>query len=117
MRDKRRYSDRKEYLIEAVRKRRKKIREMAVEYKGGKCQLCGYNKCGEALEFHHLDSSVKDFGISHKGYTRGWKRVKRELDKCAMLCANCHREVHAGKQLLRETVVEKSGELREPLKQ
>jgi len=88
---------------------------MAIEYKGGKCRLCGYNKCSEALEFHHIDSAVKDFGISNKGYTRGWKRVKTELDKCVMLCANCHREVHAKKQLLRETVVEKPGELRETL--
>ncbi len=114
--DKRRYSDRREYLIEAVRKRRKKLRQLAIEYKGGKCLLCGYKKCGEALEFHHTGSSGKDFGISHKGYTRSWKRVKEELDKCVMLCANCHREVHAGKlQLPRETVVEKPGEFRETL--
>ncbi len=85
---------------------------MAIEYKGGKCQLCGYNRCPEAMEFHHLNSSGKDFGISQKGYTRSWKRVKEELDKCIMLCANCHREVHAGLQLPREIVVEKSGEFR-----
>jgi predicted HNH restriction endonuclease len=90
-------------LIEAVRKRRKKIRQLAIEYKGGKCQKCGYDKCLEAMEFHHLDSSVKDFGISHKGYTRGWQRVKQELDKCMMLCANCHREIHSELQLSRET--------------
>jgi len=86
---------------------------MAVEYKGGKCAICGYDRCLEALEFHHLDSEGKDFGISDKGYTRSWKKVKEELDKCVMLCANCHREVHAGLQLPRETVVEKSGEFRE----
>ena len=111
--DRRRYSDRREYLIAAVQKRRKKIRKMAIEYKGRKCQICGYDRCEEAMEFHHLDPSGKDFGISEKGYTRGWKRVKMELDKCIMLCANCHREVHAGLQLPREIVVEKSGEFRE----
>ncbi|MEA3306341.1 MAG: hypothetical protein U9Q34_00975 [Elusimicrobiota bacterium] len=115
--DKRRYSDRREYLIEAVRKRRKKVRQMSIKYKGGKCQICGYDKCDEALEFHHINSSKKDFGISYKGYTRSWKRVKEELVKCVMLCANCHREVHAKKlQLPQETVVEKSGEFRETLK-
>lgn len=43
---------------------------MALEYKGNKCSICGYDKCLGALEFHHLDSEEKDFGISEKGYTR-----------------------------------------------
>ncbi len=42
---------------------------MALDYKGGKCQVCGYRRCREALEFHHLSLSEKDFGISDKGYT------------------------------------------------
>ena len=86
---------------------------MSLEYKGGKCLICGYDRCTEALEFHHSDSAEKDFGISHKGYTRSWTRVKQELDKCMLLCANCHREVHAKLQLPQVTVVEKSGEFRE----
>ena len=94
-RDTRRYTDRRQYLIRAVHKRRKKIRQMAVEYKGGKCEQCGYDRCIEALEFHHLDSSKKDFNVSQRGYTRSWKRVVEELKKCIMLCANCHRELHA----------------------
>ena len=93
--DTRKYSDRRLYLIGAVRKRRKKIRQMAVEYKSGRCQKCGYSRCVEALEFHHYDSSGKDFSISEKGYTRSWPKMKEELDKCMLLCANCHREVHA----------------------
>jgi len=93
--DKRKYSDRKQYLIKAVYKRRKKIRELAIEHKGGKCELCGYDQCGDALEFHHNSASEKDFGISDKGYTRSWIKVKEELDKCQILCANCHREIHA----------------------
>jgi predicted HNH restriction endonuclease len=91
----RRYADRREYLIKAVHKRRKKIRQMAVNYKGGCCEVCGYNRCIEALEFHHNNSSGKDFSISDKGYTRSWAKVKEELDKCILLCANCHREIHA----------------------
>ncbi len=98
-RDTRKYKDRRQYLIIAVRKRRKKVRQMAIEYKGGKCQTCGYSKCIEALEFHHADSSEKDFSISEKGYTRSWKRVREELDKCILVCANCHREIHAQTQL------------------
>jgi hypothetical protein len=94
-RETRRYADRRQYLIKAVHKRRKKIREMSVEYKGGSCEICGYNRCIEALEFHHTNSSGKDFSISDKGYTRSWAKVEEELDKCKLLCANCHREIHA----------------------
>lgn len=95
MKDKRKYSDRAKYLIKAVRRRRKKVREMAIAYKGGKCEICGYKKCGEALEFYHQVGD-KDFGISAKGYTRSWEKVKMELDKCVLLCTNCHREAHMG---------------------
>jgi len=68
---------------------------MAVEYKGNKCEICGYDRYAEALEFHHNDLPKKEFGISEKGYTRSWKKVMEELDKCIMVCANCHRELHA----------------------
>ncbi len=93
--EKRKYRDRRQYLIRAVHARRKKIRQMAVEYKGGKCEVCGYDRCIEALEFHHNDVSKKDFGISEKGYTKSWKQVMQELDKCILICANCHRELRA----------------------
>jgi hypothetical protein len=84
----------KQCNIEAVTKRRKVLKEKAVEYKGRKCSKCGYNKCIDALEFHHLDSLQKDFGISEKGYTRSWEKVKLELDKCILVCSNCHKEIH-----------------------
>lgn len=106
-RETRSYQDRRQYMIKAVAKRRRKIREMAVAYKGGSCQSCGYNKCLEALEFHHLDPNQKDFAISQYGHCRSWERVQKELDKCVMLCANCHREIHAQMQLLQVTAVEK----------
>lgn len=92
----RRYADRREYLIQAVKKRRLFLRKKAVEYKGGQCTFCGYKREMSALEFHHLDDSQKDFGLSQKGLTRSWVRTKQELDKCILVCANCHREIHAG---------------------
>ena len=95
MKDKRKYANRAEYLKAAVAKRRKTVRLKAIEYKGTKCQLCGYDKCIEALEFHHF-LNEKNFGISAKGYTRSWEKVKAELDICILLCANCHREVENG---------------------
>jgi len=105
--DKRKYADRAGYLKKAVDRRRKHIRQLAIEYKGNRCSICGYDKCLKALEFHHLESDKKDFGISEKGYTRSWEATKRELDKCILLCANCHREVHEGStQLPQATEVE-----------
>lgn len=80
----------------AVSKRRRLLKKMAVEHLGGKCVCCGYSRCIEALEFHHKDPSQKDFSVSGSGATRSWELVKAEIEKCALLCANCHREVHAG---------------------
>ena len=77
-----------------VVKRRNVLKEEAIKYKGDKCENCGYDKCHSALEFHHNDPSQKDFGISQDGNTRPWEVIKEELDKCVMLCANCHREEH-----------------------
>jgi predicted HNH restriction endonuclease len=94
--DSRTYADRKDYLKAAVKRRRRVVRKKAVAYKGGRCEICGYSKCPEALEFHHADSSLKDFGVSEKGYTRSWERVREEIQKCVLVCANCHREIHAG---------------------
>jgi hypothetical protein len=79
-----------------VDRRRKQLKEKAVQYLGGKCIMCGYSECIQALATHHLDPSTKDFNISHKGYTRSWEKVKAELDKCVLLCCRCHIEVHSG---------------------
>ncbi len=92
------FPDREQCCIcnrEAVKRRRDKIKLMALEYKGGKCEICGYSKCVQALEFHHLDPNEKEFGIGQDGETRSWERTKRELDKCILVCSNCHREIHS----------------------
>lgn len=68
-------------------------KKKAVEYKGGECQKCGYKKYLGALDFHHIDPSKKDFEIrTLRAYS--WQNLKKELDKCILLCANCHRELH-----------------------
>lgn len=96
MPDTRTYADRAEYLKRAVANRRKRLMLQAIKYKGGKCLACGYKKCNRALVFHHLDPETKSFGISARGVTRSWKKVQKELDKCVLLCSNCHAEVHDG---------------------
>lgn len=77
-----------------VSERRRKLKEMAVAYKGGKCEICGYNKCLGAMDFHHLDPDKKDFSISRAGHIRSWAITKIEIDKCILLCRNCHSETH-----------------------
>ena len=95
----------KKCRAEAVQRKREKLKKDAVKYKGGKCQICGYDKCDGALEFHHIDPSQKDFGIASKGYTRSWEKVKEELDKCILVCANCHREIHFGITKIPENII------------
>jgi len=53
-----------------VDRRRKKLKQLAIAYKGGKCQFCGYNSCCWALEFHHMNPNEKDFSLASSGVTR-----------------------------------------------
>jgi len=71
-------------------RRRTKIK--LVEHKGGECEKCGYSKCIDALEFHHNDPSEKDFTISGKSWS--FERLRNEVEKCIMVCSNCHKEIH-----------------------
>jgi hypothetical protein len=81
------------------------LKSQMVEYKGGCCVKCGYNKYLGALEFHHLDPSKKDFNPSKLKKYSFDDRVKIELDKCILVCSNCHREIHHElKQKERETL-------------
>lgn len=77
----------------SVKTWRQKMKERAVIYLGGKCIICGYDKCIWALEFHHRDPKCKDFGISEYS-NLNWKKIEIELDKCDLLCSNCHKETH-----------------------
>ncbi|MEQ1561610.1 MAG: hypothetical protein ABL899_02740, partial [Nitrospira sp.] len=88
--EKRTYADRAVYMRQAVKNRRKKLREMARESKGNKCIICGYDKCQRALSFHHVDPKKKEFDLSSKGLTRSWEKIKKEIEKCILVCANCH---------------------------
>ena len=75
--------------------RQRKLKQEAILSKGGKCQCCGYDKYQGALEFHHLNPKEKDFTIGNtKSTTFG--KIKTELDKCILVCSNCHREIHGG---------------------
>lgn len=76
--------------------RQKRFKQQCIDYKGGKCVSCGYKKCNNVLEFHHLDPSKKEFSIAQSKLTSFNDKIKAELNNCALVCANCHREIHAG---------------------
>jgi hypothetical protein len=73
--------------------RKRCLKEQAVKYKGGCCSKCGYNTCLRSLDFHHLDDKIKEFSIS--SYVgMNFEDIKTELDKCILVCRNCHGEIH-----------------------
>ena len=106
MKEKRKYADRRQYLIKAVTKRRRRIKQLAVEieYKGGKCRLCDYSKYARSLDLHHVGK--KAFGLSEKSYSLSWIKIKEELARCILVCANCHREIEGGVTQLPKEILE-----------
>lgn len=73
-------------------KQRRKRKEKCVKFLGGKCVNCNYSKSIRALTFHHKDPSTKIADVSKLIVLNSWKVVLEELDKCVLLCFNCHME-------------------------
>lgn len=92
-----------EYMTAYIRRRYIKLKLRAIAYKGGKCKKCGYDRCPAALGFHHRDPSTKlmDWKTMRK---RSWTFITSELDKCDMLCANCHAEEHYDPEITEEAM-------------
>lgn len=78
---------------EITSKFRRKRKKDLVEYKGGKCEICGYNKSIWALNFHHINPEEKEYQLS-SGNCKSLEKDKQELDKCILVCHNCHAELH-----------------------
>lgn len=81
--------------IDAVTARRRNVTRILKEEHGARCGVCGYDRCLAALDFHHRDPTKKELGIG-TGNTPGIARLRLEARKCLLVCANCHREIHAG---------------------
>lgn len=90
----------------SLKKARQRLKKKLVDYKGGKCEICGYDKCINALDFHHLNPNEKDFCIS-KYMVLSFDKLKKEVDKCILVCANCHREIHSKENEEKEIAMEK----------
>lgn len=89
--------DRAIYMRGYLNKRRLQFRLRVNEFKKeiGKCQECGYSEHWEILQFHHRDKEEKKFKISGGNFAyRSWDNLKKELDKCILLCPNCHSWMH-----------------------
>ena len=77
---------------ESVKRIQRRKKRFAVEAFGGKCEVCGYDKCLNALEFHHIEGKMEK--PSYIIMRWSWERAQKELEKCMLLCSNCHRELH-----------------------
>lgn len=76
--------------------RRFRAKAAAIKYFGGKCLKCGWSGNQAALQFHHLNSKEKDFNIGNVA-NKSWDSIKAEMEKCILLCANCHLIRHSTK--------------------
>ena len=81
---------------DTIRYKKRMVKHLLIQYKGGKCEKCGYDKCEGAFHFHHIDPSEKEFNLSHVNLSSNFNMQKfyEEVDKCELLCANCHAEEH-----------------------
>lgn len=76
---------------------RKRTKQRIIQSFGGKCGICDYNRCDEALDLHHLDPNEKEFSLaSVRAWPKSWEKIVIELRKCCLLCCRCHREYHSG---------------------
>ena len=102
---------RSSYCITCNRQQNKikprEIKIQCVDYKGGKCQICGYDKYLGSLDFHHIDSNTKDFSIGMK-HLCSFEELKKELDKCILVCKNCHYELHGNITALPDSLITKT---------
>lgn len=72
----------------------RRLKEEIVDFMGGRCCKCGYSKYIGALELHHINPSEKDpnyLGLKN----RKFEAIKSELEKCILVCSNCHKEIHS----------------------
>ncbi len=78
-----------------VKRSRLKRKQQMIDMMGKECQICGYKKTNSALEFHHINPENKDFNFN-MACNLPLEKIINELKKCILVCANCHREIHAG---------------------
>jgi hypothetical protein len=93
MHGKKYYQNHKECYKKYNKNKYIKLREIMQELKFNGCAICGYNKCNGALEFHHVNPEDKKFWITERNLCFKDSKILIELNKCILLCCNCHREI------------------------
>lgn len=89
------FQNNKEKIYKRQEEKRKANKQKAVEFMGGKCADCGYvSEHNEVFDFHHKDAAEKEY-FPARIMSYPWTTIQYELEKCIMLCANCHRIRHA----------------------
>lgn len=88
----------KKHIARVIRCQKVRIKKYQEKKCSTGCSICGYNKCARSLQYHHLNREDKEFNIScvvsRHGVSK--EKFKKELEKCILLCANCHGEVEEG---------------------
>lgn len=106
----------KELSALMVSKRRREKKIQFLKEIGSECSLCGYSDCPAAIDFHHVDPLEKDFTLSDF-VGKGEENIRRELEKCEVVCANCHGEIHGEERIgLRKSARENMEDYRRKLK-
>jgi hypothetical protein len=81
------------YQSQQLRGRKRKLK--LIELKGAACSNCGYSKNYSALEFHHINPNIKEFQLDLRSLSnRKWEIILKEVEKCILICSNCHSELH-----------------------
>ena len=84
----------KKCRVDSVTKRRQEVKRLLVEYKGGKCERCGVEYHPAVYDFHHINPEEKEITLGSNAAHKALSVLKKEVDKCLLLCSNCHREKH-----------------------
>ena len=87
------FRSQKQKVLNRRNKHRFNKKEKLKNSVGGKCQICGYDKCQRALHFHHIDPTTKSFEIAPR-LDGNINTIMKEVQKCIMICSNCHRIRH-----------------------
>lgn len=94
---KNKFSNQKNQTYNNQQKRGLERKKEIILLKGGCCEKCGYNTSLAALSFHHRDPKEKSHQLDMRTLSnRSWDKILKELEKCDLLCANCHMEEHHG---------------------
>lgn len=91
----------REHYREYCRNRRTRTNQWLKEYKSRGCSVCGETFL-ECLDFHHRDPNTKSFDIGTRASAMALKKVMAEVAKCDVICANCHRKLHAAERVASE---------------